>query len=245
MKRALLKILLILASPKLTAFLLFYCVLFIFLATLQIPENGIAQVQAKYFEAWFAMCGWLPLFGGKIIGVAALANLFASTFIFVKKGIRGLGFATVHIALALLIISAFVQGAWRKEGVIILNEASPANRVVTQTADGEIREVAKLPFSVELVKFTQTSWQNTDLPSHYSSLVKFRYEDAVQEKLIKMNEPASFGSWTFYQSSFANEGRTSVLQAVHNPAARLPWISIALIFGGMAFLYIYKFFMAR
>jgi hypothetical protein len=245
MKHLFFKLAYLISSPKLTAGLLFYCVVFIFAATLEIPSKGIAQVQAEYFETWMAMWWHLPLPGGKAIGLIALANLLLSSFRFGRSGAKGLGFASVHIALVLLILSAFMQSMWRKEGVIVLHENMPADKIISKNADGEMKDSLTLPFSVELVKFTQESWQNTNLPSRFSSLVKFHYESITQEKLIKMNEPASFGSWTFYQSSFADEGRTSVLQAVHNPAALLPWVSIILIFCGMVFTYAYRFFIKK
>ena len=37
------------------------------------------------------------------------------------------------------------------------------------------------------------------------------------ETVIRMNAPVSFGGWIFYQSSYANGGRTSVITAVRNP----------------------------
>ena len=241
MKNLLLKIAYFVSSPRLTAALLLYAALFVFAATLEIPALGIGETQARYFEAWFAMWGWIPLFGGKSVGLAALVNLLASSFRFCRSGVRGLGFAMVHIALVLLILSGFMQSLWRTEGFVAVREGESSDKLVRKGPGGAMDASETLPFSIELVKFTRTSWQNTDLPSHFSSLVKFRYEDISQEKLIKMNEPASFGSWTFYQSSYADGGKTSVLQAVRNPAGLLPWISIILIFAGMLFAYAYKF----
>lgn len=37
------------------------------------------------------------------------------------------------------------------------------------------------------------------------------------ETVIRMNASVSFGGWIFYQSSYANGGRTSVVTAVRNP----------------------------
>ena len=48
-----------------------------------------------------------------------------------------------------------------------------------------------------------------------------------------MNAPASFSGWTFYQFSFKDGGKTSVLAAVRNPARLLPWLSVGAAFAGM------------
>ncbi len=238
------------SSPRLTAFLLFYATAFVFAATLEIPDAGISAARAKFFESWLCMYGGvLPLIGGKGIGVLALINLAASSARFGRRGVEGLGFAMIHISLGLLIISGFLQASWRREGVMALREGEPNSTILElsggEAAEGGPGELAKpvaLPFSVELVKFTENKWENTNVPSHYSSLVKFRYQDVVVEKLIRMNEPASFGSWTFYQSGFRDGGSVSVLQAVRNPASLLPLVSIALIFGGVIFTYAFRVF---
>ncbi len=240
------KFIYILSSRKLTAGLLLYSVIFIFIATLRIPELGISQVQAKFFESWicFPFDGILPLPAGMTIGVLALLNLAFSSFRFCARGIEGIGFATVHMALILLILSAFLQGFWRVEGIIELNEGKENSNIILRAAPGKQAEVVTLPFSVELVKFTEQKWDNSELAKQYSSLVKFHYKDIVVEKLIRMNEPASFGSWTFYQSSFRGD-KVSILQAVRNPASLLPLVSVALIFGGMLIVYALKIAKAR
>lgn len=235
-----------LSSPRLTAGLLLYSVIFIFLATIQIPALGISQVQAKFFEAWFCnpLGGFLYVPGGMLVGVLALLNLAFSSFRFCARGVDGIGFATVHIALMLLIVSGFLQGIWRVEGAIELRQGEANSTIYLSEGAGAEPKAITLPFSVELVKFTEQKWDNSNLARQYSSLVKFRYEDIVIEKLIKMNEPASFGSWTFYQSSFRGEN-VSVLQAVRNPASLLPLVSVALIFGGMIIVYALKLKRAR
>lgn len=240
------KFIYLLSSPKLTAGLLLYSVLFIFLATLKIPEIGISQAQADFFEAWFypIFNGYFYLPAGMTIGVLALLNLTFSAFRFCSRGVDGIGFATVHIALMLLILSAFLQGMWRVEGFIELYEAKQNSTIILKTLPNEKAKTIELPFSVELVKFTEKKWENSQLASNYSSLVKFHYKDIVIEKLIRMNEPASFGSWTFYQSSFKGD-KVSVLQAVRNPASLLPLVSVALIFSGMILIYALKLAKAR
>lgn len=243
MKKCLFKIAFTLSSPRLTAFLLFYAVIFIFAASLKIPSLGVPAVQAQYFESWFCLIWKIPFLGGKFIGLCALINLFASSLRFGGRGLAGLGFSLVHIALMLLIVSAFLQGAWRKEGSIFLNLNESSNKIHTLLPDGSVEETFTIPFYLELVKVEEKSWENTNIPSHYSSLVKFHYQDKVQEKLISMNKPASFGSWTFYQ--FRIGGKSSELQAVRNPASLLPIVAITLIFIGMLYTFLFKIFYKR
>ncbi len=233
-----------LSSPRLTLFLLFYAVLFIFLASIETPKLGIVGVQEKYIEAWFCLYGYLPLLGGKFIGLAVLLNLLASAFRFTNRGFGGIAFGMVHIALVLLIIAAFLQGAWRQEGRIVLLEGTSSSKIEILKSN-KMYSFVDLPFSIELVKCTKTNFEHTKMPSAYSSLVKFHYANKATEKLIQMNDPASFGGWTFYQFELSENDKTSTLQAVKNPAGLLPIVSIALIFFGMIFVYMRKIFIKR
>lgn len=241
--KTLLKIFYLASSPILTAFLLAYSVFFIFFATLEIPDIGISAVQAKFFESWHALAfGFIPLIGGKTVGVLAVLNIAASAQRFTRRNIEGMGFAMTHVALVLLIISGFLQSAWRKEGAVVLQEGVPSTAILQSSNGHPSAPLSTLPFSIELKKFTKENYENSDIAKDYSSLVVFRYRDISIEKLIKMNEPASFGAWTFYQSSYRDGGKTSVLQAVKNPAGLLPTVSIALILFGMVFTYAVRIF---
>ncbi|MBR4597333.1 MAG: cytochrome c biogenesis protein ResB [Opitutales bacterium] len=249
MKELPLKIFYIFSSPILTAFLLSYAAAFIFIATLASSQMGIAQMQAQFIESWAAVFHFeaagldifIPLIGGKTIGVLALANIAAAALRFTRRNIEGFGFAMVHAALALLIVSGFLQGKWRMEGAMEIQKGEPATAVYKMEG-GKKFLLATLPFSVELKNFERQNYKNSDIAKGYSSLVEFRYAGKKIEKLISMNEPASFGAWTFYQSSYARGGETSILMAVKNPAGLLPTVSIALILIGMAFTYAVKIF---
>ena len=60
-----------------------------------------------------------------------------------------------------------------------------------------------------------------------------------------MNSPASFMGWTFYQSSYADDGKTSILTAVRNPARMLPWLSVFAAFFGMVIAFAAKFWRTK
>lgn len=42
----------------------------------------------------------------------------------------------------------------------------------------------------------------------------------------------------FYQNSYANGGRTSVITAVRNPVRFFPWISVLGVFAGMLLIFL-------
>ena len=54
-----------------------------------------------------------------------------------------------------------------------------------------------------------------------------------REVLISMNDPLRYRGFTFYQSGFDNNDKTSILQVVKNPAMLLPYIACGLVALGL------------
>ena len=92
-----------------------------------------------------------------------------------------------------------------------------------------------LPFSVTLLKFSHDIYPGTDIPKNFSSQVRLKPESGgpSRDALIYMNNPLRTAGLTFFQKSFANEDRTTVLQVVRNPGWQLPYLACALIAFGL------------
>ena len=230
----------ILSSPQLTCGLLAYSVFFVFFASLEILELGIARVQAEFFEAWFCKFWAFPIyiFGGMSIGLLAFTNLIFSLVRFFRFNLKGISFVIIHISLVALILSGFLQSKLRLEAMLALEKGVPTSKLVEKTIDEKADKIIPLNFAIELVEFEQKNWENTDLPSSFSSRVKFIKGEDVSEKIITMNEPASFEGWTFFQMSYKENGLISILQAVKNPYGFLPAWSVCGVFVGIILMYL-------
>jgi len=91
-----------------------------------------------------------------------------------------------------------------------------------------------LPFSLTLLKFSHDIYPGTDIPKNFSSRVRVNTPGAPgREVLIYMNNPMRTAGLTFYQKSFANEDRTTVLQVVRNPSWLMPYIACTLMALGL------------
>ena len=92
-------------------------------------------------------------------------------------------------------------------------------------------------FSLTLKKFSHDLYPGTDIPKNYSSLVQLKTNDSAvdRDKLIYMNNPLRYQGLTFYQSSFANNDQTTILQVVRNPSWTMPYISCILVAAGLLF----------
>jgi hypothetical protein len=91
-----------------------------------------------------------------------------------------------------------------------------------------------LPFSVTLLKFSHDIYPGTDIPKNFSSRLRLTTPGGGdREALIYMNNPLRAAGLTFYQASFANDDRTTILQVVRNPGWRLPYVACAMIALGL------------
>lgn len=92
------------------------------------------------------------------------------------------------------------------------------------------------PFSIELQEFIHEKYPGTNIPKHFCSHVKVYDQEGLlnRQASISMNQPLHLQGKTFYQASFADENRLSVLQVVDNPGKSLPYISSSLVALGLA-----------
>ena len=90
-------------------------------------------------------------------------------------------------------------------------------------------------FALTLLHFAHDRYAGTDIPKNFSSRVRLidfeRNEN--REVLISMNDPLRYRGYTFYQSGFDNNDKTSILQVVKNPAMLMPYIACGLVALGL------------
>jgi hypothetical protein len=91
------------------------------------------------------------------------------------------------------------------------------------------------PFALSLLHFAHDRYAGTDIPKSFSSriqLIDFERNEN-REVLISMNDPLRYRGFTFYQSGFDNDDKTTILQVVKNPAMILPYIACGLVAFGL------------
>lgn len=91
------------------------------------------------------------------------------------------------------------------------------------------------PYTLTLVDFRHDRFVGTETARNFSSLVRLRDPagSVDREVLISMNNPLRYAGETFYQASFAQDDRGTVLQVVRNPGWLLPYISCTMVTIGM------------
>ncbi|MGB9274810.1 MAG: cytochrome c biogenesis protein CcsA [Terrimicrobiaceae bacterium] len=103
------------------------------------------------------------------------------------------------------------------------------------------------PYSIELVKFTHERHPGTEVPSRFASRVRLKNSQTNEDRevVISMNQPLRYAGETFYQASFANDDRTSILQAVRNPGWLLPYIACVMVGAGLIWQFVSHLARAR
>jgi hypothetical protein len=91
------------------------------------------------------------------------------------------------------------------------------------------------PFTMHLVDFTHAKFTGTETPKAFKSRIRLENpsRNERREVLIQMNEPLHYQGQTFYQSGYMRDNKGTILQVVDNPAWLLPYISCAMIGGGL------------
>jgi hypothetical protein len=91
------------------------------------------------------------------------------------------------------------------------------------------------PFALTLLHFTHDIYPGTDIPKNFASRVRLvdSERNENREVLISMNNPLRYRGYTFYQASYDNNDKTTILQVVKNPAMLLPYIACGLVAAGL------------
>ena len=91
-----------------------------------------------------------------------------------------------------------------------------------------------LSFSIELIDFKKSDYPGTNKAKSFQSIVNIVEGKTKQRRVIRMNQPLRYKSYTFYQSSFIENGdkEVSILAAVKNAGRAFPYLSsLIMCFG--------------
>lgn len=173
-------------SLKLTAILLAFATVLVFVGTIAQADEGLYGAQAHYFKQWLVFGAHLfghkiPLIlpGGYLIGTLLLVNLITSHIYRFEFSAKKMGIQLAHAGIILLLVGQlatdllshelqlhFVEGETRNysesatdyELVFINDKTITAIPVNTLKPGGELK-LASLPFAIRVKQF----WKNSDV----------------------------------------------------------------------------------
>jgi len=223
-----------LASLKLTVVLLLLQGMLVVGGTLYQAGSGIYAAQRDVFAAWIILLhGVIPLPGMLLVSSLLFVNLLAAAAFRLPYRWRQAGLLLIHYGLLLLVGGGFFIASVSREYSLTLRE-SESSRILLPAAGGR---GAVLPFTVKLIDFEKALHPGTEIPSRFTSRIEIGAGRSARSAVISMNRPLRTGGYTFYQSSYAEDGRggeSSTFSVVRNQGRWLPYISSALLFLGLA-----------
>ena len=120
----------------------------------------------------------------------------------------------LHIAFVLILAGALISMLTGKSGIMELRRGLVTNQWASDKGFSQ-----KLPFSLQLKEFKVEYYPGTHDPSDYISKVvlKDSRNDSEMEYTISMNNILKYDGYRFYQSSYDDDLRGSVLAVSHDP----------------------------
>jgi hypothetical protein len=173
-------------SLKLTAALLAFATVLVFVGTIAQADEGLYGAQAHYFKQWLVIGAHLfghkiPLIlpGGYLIGTLLLVNLVVSHIYRFEFSFKKMGIQLAHAGIILLLVGQlstdllshelqlhFVEGETRSYSesatdyeIIFMNGKTVTAFAAKGLKPGEELKSPSLPFTVRVKKF----WKNSDI----------------------------------------------------------------------------------
>jgi hypothetical protein len=223
-----------LASLKLTVVLLLVLASLVIGGTITQAGSGIYAAQAKVFGSWLIwLAGIVPWPGMLLVSLLLFLNLLAAVILRLRYRWRQAGLLLVHCGLLLLIGGGFFITVTVREYSLTLSEGESSRALAA--ADGGTKTL--LPVTIKLLDFTKVVHPGTDIPKSFTSRIEIASDGTRRQAVVSMNRPLRYRDYTFYQSSYGEDGRggeSSTIQVVRNSGRWLPYAASALIFLGLA-----------
>ncbi len=190
-------------------------------ATIVEKSQGTDYVHAHYYGAWWFILMW-----------AVMAAL--GVFYIIKRKVMRASTLALHLSFIIILAGAMLTHISAKRGMIHLRIGQPTDTYMaaSDSQDGMGMQEEKLPFSLCLQNFEAKMHDGTQAVADYSS--KFTVTDGNEksEGQVSMNNIYSHRSYRFYQSSYDEDGKGSVLAINADP------YGIPVTYTGYALLFI-------
>lgn len=171
------------------------------LATFIGQTHGIDYVsQQIYHSLWFCML-WCTLV---VISVIYMAK---------RKLHKQFSLCLLHSSFIIILFGAAITFVFGKKGQIHLRQ----NETTKMYVDEDLHQHT-FPFSITLNKFEIKLYPGTNTPSDFVSHLTFKEEKkTATQVIISMNNIYKFHGYRFYQSSFDNDKKGTLLSINHDP----------------------------
>lgn len=180
-----------------------YIGLVVLLAVATVVEQlrGTGFVEQQVYHTWW-FCALWALFGAGVLVAIVGRRLW-----------KCVPLLLLHTSFLVILLGAAFTFFGGKSGYLHLEEGKTARSFV----DGEDMRRLDLPFALRLDSFRVVYYPGTDAPADFRSYVTLEQEGNVSRVCISMNHILSVEGYRFYQSSYDDDGKGSVLSVGYDP----------------------------
>ena len=174
------------------------------IATIVEKVHGTTFVSTKIYSTWWFSAIWA------VLAIASIARIITSGM---QKTLTVL---TLHISFIVILAGALTTHLTSKKGYLHLRCGEKARLYTEQISNGDMR-TATLPFSVTLNDFNIENYEGTTTHSDYASHLTFSTDEGSINETVSMNNIAVVEGYRFYQTSFDQDMKGSILTVTYDP----------------------------
>ena len=174
------------------------------IATIVEKIHGTTFVSTKIYSTWWFTAIWA------VLAIASIARIITSGM---QKTLTVL---TLHISFIVILAGALTTHLTSKKGYLHLRCGETARLYTEQSNNGDMR-TATLPFSVKLNDFNIKNYEGTTTHSDYASHLTFSTDGGSTNETVSMNNIAVVEGYRFYQTSFDQDMKGSILTITYDP----------------------------
>jgi len=185
---------------KTTSLLLLVFTLAISIATFVESKSGADVAQRLVYQSlWFETLLFL-----------IAVNLTGSMFLFRSFTMKKLSVPLFHLSFLLILAGAFFTHHFGTEGTVYIREGGNTNKVILSDENA-----IELPFEVALTDFVLERYPGSHSPSSYSSFVTVfdKQKNKSFDFHIYMNHILKYRGWRFFQTSYDQDEKGTILTA--------------------------------
>ena len=133
-----------------------------------------------------------------------------------------------HFAIIIILLGAFVTHHFGLDGLMHIREGEKSNTVFVGS------QRITTPFHIELEKFQLSRYPGSKSPSEFSSDVRVIKENGeIFEANIYMNNTLTYDGYKFFQTSYDEDEKGTILTVNKDPGVEISYIGYALLFLGL------------
>ena len=133
-----------------------------------------------------------------------------------------------HFAIIIILLGAFVTHHFGVDGLMHIREGEKSNAVFVGS------QRITTPFYIELENFQLSRYPGSESPSEFSSDVRVIKENGeIFEANIYMNNTLTYDGYKFFQTSYDEDEKGTILTVNKDPGVELTYIGYALLFLGL------------